>query len=74
MTRLMSVWTSPLVAANTAVRPPTIDMAISVVLAYSSSGETRSIRYTPAVTSVAAWMRALTGVGIGGDTRLKQEG
>lgn len=30
----------------------------------SRIGEERSIRYTPAVTRVAAWIRADTGVGL----------
>ena len=38
-------------------------MTISVVGAYSSKGDDRSSRYTPAVTSVAAWIKAETGVG-----------
>ena len=32
-------------------------------MASSKSGLVRTIRYTPAVTMVAAWMSALTGVG-----------
>ena len=38
-------------------------MTISVVGAYSKRGDDRSNRYTPAVTSVAAWIKAETGVG-----------
>jgi hypothetical protein len=38
-------------------------ITISVVGAYSSKGDDRNKRYTPAVTRVAAWIRAETGVG-----------
>ena len=38
-------------------------IASSAVGAYSSSGDDRSRRYTPAVTRVAAWISADTGVG-----------
>jgi hypothetical protein len=38
-------------------------IASSAVGAYSSRGDDRSSRYTPAVTRVAAWIRADTGVG-----------
>ena len=38
-------------------------MTISVVGAYSKRGDDRSNRDTPAVTSVAAWIKAETGVG-----------
>lgn len=38
-------------------------MTINVVGAYSSKGDDRSNKYTPAVTRVAAWIRAETGVG-----------
>lgn len=42
---------------------PTHVITTSTVGAYSRIGLDRSSRYTPAVTSVAAWIRALTGVG-----------
>ena len=38
-------------------------IASRAVGAYSSSGDDRRSRYTPAVTRVAAWIRADTGVG-----------
>ena len=38
-------------------------MTIRVVGAYSSKGDDRNSKYTPAVTRVAAWIRAETGVG-----------
>ena len=38
-------------------------MTISVVGAYSSRGDDRNSKYTPAVTRVAAWIKADTGVG-----------
>jgi len=36
-------------------------MTISVVGAYSSKGDDRNSKYTPAVTRVAAWIRAESG-------------
>lgn len=59
----MSFCNSPVVAAKNAVSAPTQVITISVVGAYSSSGDDRSSRYTPAVTRVAAWINAETGVG-----------
>lgn len=63
MTRLISFCNKPVVAAKKAVTAPTHVMTTKVVGAYSSNGEDRSNRYTPAVTSVAAWIKADTGVG-----------
>lgn len=60
----MSFCSNPVVAAKNAVNAPTHVITISVVGAYSNKGEDRSNRYTPAVTSVAAWISADTGVGI----------
>src|SRR3954451_5012187 len=60
----MSVWATAIVAAKRAVITPI--QAISVGShgeATCSSGLMRTIRKTPAVTIVAAWMRADTGVG-----------
>ena len=60
----MSFWATATVAANSAV--PTPIQAISVGTQSSatlSTGLTRTIRYTPAVTIVAAWISADTGVG-----------
>lgn len=38
-------------------------IAINIVGAYSNKGLDLNKRYTPAVTSVAAWIKAETGVG-----------
>lgn len=50
----MSFCSKPVVAAKKAVTAPTQVITTSLVGAYSSKGEDRSRRYTPAVTSVAA--------------------
>ena len=50
----MSFCNSPVVAAKNAVNAPTHVITISVVGAYSSRGDDRNSRYTPAVTRVAA--------------------
>ncbi len=50
-------------AANTAVRPPTHATISRESGAISNSLWQRATMYTPAVTMVAAWMRAETGVG-----------
>ena len=63
MTRLMSFCTQPTVAANNAVEAPMSVTKVSAYGAYSISGDIRAIRNTPAVTMVAAWIRAETGVG-----------
>src|SRR3954453_9103399 len=60
----MSVWATAIVAAKRAVITPI--QAISVGShgeATCRSGLMRTIRNTPAVTIVAAWIRADTGVG-----------
>jgi hypothetical protein len=54
MTRLISFCNKPVVAAKNAVSAPTQVITISVVGAYSSRGDDRNNRYTPAVTRVAA--------------------
>ena len=59
----MSVWTSAIVAAISSVRQPPIAPTSAAVGACSNSGCMRAIRYTPAVTIVAAWISAETGVG-----------
>src|SRR4030088_740409 len=63
-TFLMSFWATAMVAAKSAVIAPT--MAITVG-AYDDAalrtGLMRHIRNTPAVTMVAAWISADTGVG-----------
>ena len=59
----MSVWTSPMVAANNAVAAPMTATVPSAKGAWSNRTLVRAIMYTPAVTMVAAWMSAETGVG-----------
>ena len=59
----MSFCTHPTVAANSAVEPPMNATNASATGAYSISGDIRHIRNTPAVTIVAAWISAETGVG-----------
>src|ERR671924_1126662 len=63
ITRLRLVTTRPIVAAISSVRQPTIAPTSAAAGACSKSGCMRAIRYTPAVTIVAAWIRAETGVG-----------
>src|SRR5262249_4025830 len=62
-TFLMSYWKKPIVAAKSAVKTPT--NATKVIAPGESANRkfNRATMYTPAVTIVAAWMRALTGVG-----------
>jgi hypothetical protein len=48
---------------NTVVIPPTHKQTNSTIELYSISGEVLINRYTPAVTIVAAWIKAETGVG-----------
>ena len=52
-----------MVAANSAVVAPMKVTKASVAGANSSSGDMRAIMNTPAVTIVAAWINAETGVG-----------
>ena len=59
----MSSWAVATVAATKAVAPPITAITISALGAMCSTGFIRQSRYTPAVTMVAAWMRAETGVG-----------
>src|SRR2546421_12119677 len=59
----MSVITSATVAATTRVTAPPIAPRSAAVGAHSKITCVRAIRYTPAVTIVAAWIRAETGVG-----------
>ena len=63
MTRLMSFCTRPTVAAKKAVVAPITVTITSAVWVSSNSGDMRQTRKTPAVTMVAAWISALTGVG-----------
>src|SRR5262245_42008910 len=59
----MSFWARPMVAANSAVIAPIIATMNIAVGAWVKMTEQRTIIYTPAVTIVAAWIRADTGVG-----------
>src|SRR5688572_32462343 len=52
-----------MVAPSTAVAAPTIATVAIAVSDSENSGARRATRYTPAVTIVAAWMSADTGVG-----------
>src|ERR1019366_9495721 len=62
-TRLMSFCTRPMVAAKIAVRAPTIATVFIAFGASTNNAFDRATMYTPAVTMVAAWIRAETGVG-----------
>src|SRR5438034_4105363 len=59
----MSNCTSAIVAAKIAVIAPTTPTTASEGPAAANSGIERATRYTPAVTIVAAWISAETGVG-----------
>ena len=59
----MSFWTSPIVPAISAVTAPMTATTTSVSGVWLKSTALRPIMYTPAVTMVAAWMSAETGVG-----------
>ena len=58
-----SFCTKPQVAAKNAVLAPTRVITNKAVLLYSNNGELLTSRYRPAVTRVAAWIKADTGVG-----------
>ena len=55
---------NPHVAAKKAVLAPTNVITNKAVLLYSKIGDDLTNKYNPAVTSVAAWIKALTGVGV----------
>ena len=59
----MSFCTRPTVAAKKAVVAPKTVTTPSAIGASSNSGDSRATMNTPAVTMVAAWIRAETGVG-----------
>jgi hypothetical protein len=59
----MSYWRRPIVAAKSAVAAPSPAAARLDTGARAKSRPVRATRYTPAVTIVAAWIRADTGVG-----------
>ena len=61
--RLMSFCTRPTVAAKNAVVAPKNITTFCAVGASSNSGDSRATMNTPAVTMVAAWISADTGVG-----------
>ena len=63
MTRLMSFCAMPTLAAKIAVVPPITPTTASAAGAYSNIGDSRATMKTPAVTIVAAWISAETGVG-----------
>src|ERR1700748_3215960 len=59
----MSSLAQPMIAPNSSVTAPTMTTASCASGARLYSGLDRTIRYTPAVTMVAAWISADTGVG-----------
>src|SRR4051812_50048778 len=59
----MSVWVNAIDAAKIAVKMPIAATTTIACCAWANSGLARAIRYTPALTIVAAWIRAETGVG-----------
>src|SRR6266705_3078302 len=52
-----------MLAANIAVVPPMMPTTTRALGAYSKRGDRRATMKTPAVTIVAAWIKAETGVG-----------
>ncbi len=62
-TRLISFCTSAMVAAKIAVKAPIPATHMPATGVNSNSAEDRATMYTPAVTMVAAWINAETGVG-----------
>src|SRR3990172_1840067 len=63
MTRLMSLFTTAINAMKNAVTPPITSTTDSAVSDSSNSGDMRATMKMPAVTMVAAWIRADIGVG-----------
>src|SRR4030088_784558 len=63
MTRLMSFWTTPSSAMNSAVVAPMTVTNDNAVCESSNSGDMRATMKMPAVTIVAAWINAEIGVG-----------
>src|SRR5580704_19630236 len=63
MTRLMSLFTMPSSPMKNAVVEPMISTVDSAVSDSSNSGDMRATMNMPAVTMVAAWIRAEIGVG-----------
>src|SRR6516165_6972248 len=60
---LMSSLAQPTMAPNSRVTAPTMTTPSCAPGARVKIGPDRTIKYTPAVTMVAAWMSAETGVG-----------
>ncbi|SLH59408.1 Uncharacterised protein [Mycobacteroides abscessus subsp. abscessus] len=60
---LMSSLAQPMIAPNSSVTAPTSTTPSCAPGARSKMALDRAMRYTPAVTMVAAWMSAETGVG-----------
>ena len=63
ITRFKSFWSIPTVAAKNAVKEPINVIKINTDSAYSKIAEHLMIKKIPAVTIVAAWIKAETGVG-----------
>ncbi len=63
MTRLMSCTTMPTSPMASAVTAPITSTTDSAASEYSNSGDMRATMKMPAVTIVAAWIRAEIGVG-----------
>ncbi len=63
ITRLMSGWTTAMVAAKNAVKPPIPTIASWSVDVKPMNTLVMASRYTPAATIVASWMSAETVVG-----------
>src|SRR5947209_8121949 len=61
--RLISHCAIPKIAPASAVKHPTVPTSVCASGDALQSGEHRATKYTPAVTIVAAWIRAETGVG-----------
>jgi hypothetical protein len=59
----MSCWNKPIRELNTVVIAPTHKHNNKTNELYSIKGDTLINKYTPAVTIVAAWIKAETGVG-----------
>src|SRR4051812_21398713 len=59
----MSSYAQPMIAPITSVTAPTISTSTRASFETSKIGCDRAMRYTPAVTIVAAWISAETGVG-----------
>lgn len=59
----MSVWVRAMVAPSIMVSPPTSATTVMAVGDRLYSGERRATMKTPAVTMVAAWIKAEIGVG-----------